>query len=656
MRLKFGDVSKQCTLISGVQEKTQKKQAQQFSGALGLESVEEESKMGENLKLEEENVKEKKNLQETAVPSDSEGKAENLSKKAEISAKTTPTQPLKRQRFIQQIEFEPLEEDSDENEMQEQQESITNEYYSSTQKKLGNLSTAKKIKPNQNDENNNNINNNINNNLEEEYTMVFGKKLKDQKLFINLSLDKVNKKCIFKGKQYPGGLVEKIKPSFNLDPQNQQQIFAQNHMEIGSINSISIGNNNKIYNLLDKEMLLQQNQNNNSLNVTNKNQIISSLEFDENRNVLGSNQKKKIICNCKKSKCQKLYCECFANQELCSDECNCCDCFNNEHHLEDLEKARKETLNRNSTAFKSKIVENQNQLEHFKGCNCKKSNCQKKYCECFNQGVQCTKHCKCEDCKNGFPHTHSDDDNEGELKLKNPAVKEEDNNQNIIRQQQLLLQQQQNEQQQQLQQQQSQQITIEYPPYYYHNMYAHHSHMMQAHMPPHPHHHPHHHQIPHHIIPMPFLHGPLNQQMMKYNKKNNKNFNQFQMHSQPPGYFANKQPKQIQQQQQQQLQKNSSSSSSNSEKKVKINKQQQQLQQQQQQQIKEELNEDNKENLQIQQQKKKSNNSNSGSNSNSQNKQFTSPFINNNSNSQVKSDDSNQLAPKSTSSHFVSTV
>jgi hypothetical protein len=33
-------------------------------------------------------------------------------------------------------------------------------------------------------------------------------------------------------------------------------------------------------------------------------------------------------------------------------------------------------------------------------CNCKKSNCLKKYCECYNSGLKCTSSCKCEECKN----------------------------------------------------------------------------------------------------------------------------------------------------------------------------------------------------------------------------------------------------------------
>lgn len=62
-------------------------------------------------------------------------------------------------------------------------------------------------------------------------------------------------------------------------------------------------------------------------------------------------------------------------------------------------------LARDPLAFTSKLksVENSS-VSHIKGCNCKKSNCLKKYCECFCAGVKCGDSCKCDDCKNGCDH------------------------------------------------------------------------------------------------------------------------------------------------------------------------------------------------------------------------------------------------------------
>ncbi|PPS13166.1 hypothetical protein GOBAR_AA07466 [Gossypium barbadense] len=122
-------------------------------------------------------------------------------------------------------------------------------------------------------------------------------------------------------------------------------------------------------------------------------------------------------CNCRRSRCLKLYCECFAAGIYCEDCCACENCVNKPDYEDIVLDIRHQIELRNPLAFAPPIVNPSNDspnvtgdenlmntpsARHKRGCKCKRSKCLKKYCECYRAKVGCSDGCHCENCDNSF--------------------------------------------------------------------------------------------------------------------------------------------------------------------------------------------------------------------------------------------------------------
>ena len=162
-----------------------------------------------------------------------------------------------------------------------------------------------------------------------------------------------------------------------------------------------------------KDILKQDNNNNNekinmNINMNVSNNVYHFCLGEKNNNINNNNihiyssdkykeekAKKKFSCRCKKSNCMKLYCDCFANGEKCIG-CNCVNCSNVIGNEINIKKVYDEVVGKNPVSMKLNLQKK----SKTNGCNCSKSNCLKKYCECYKAGLKCSKICRCKICEN----------------------------------------------------------------------------------------------------------------------------------------------------------------------------------------------------------------------------------------------------------------
>ena len=126
-------------------------------------------------------------------------------------------------------------------------------------------------------------------------------------------------------------------------------------------------------------------------------QLNNVLLYEKSKSRKIIDNKTKPCCSCIKTKCIKKYCECFANNKSCTS-CICIDCRNKEIYTNNQ--------NKENTPNKEIVF-----------CTCAKSGCNKKYCECYKEGLKCNIKCRCVKCLNCDENENLDKVNDNEKNL-----------------------------------------------------------------------------------------------------------------------------------------------------------------------------------------------------------------------------------------------
>ena len=170
----------------------------------------------------------------------------------------------------------------------------------------------------------------------------------------------------------------------------ESQIFDSKILSVPSTNSFTFAERNFNF------------ENDGFVTINIKPNEIESMEKGVGGNGESKKESKTSRCTCKKSYCLRLYCDCFSKGLLCGSDCACSGCHNNSDNIDIRDTMMKETIEKNPLAFSSKYkkLKNDEKILHSRGCNCSKTGCVKKYCECFNAGTGCSRLCRCTNCKN----------------------------------------------------------------------------------------------------------------------------------------------------------------------------------------------------------------------------------------------------------------